>query len=404
MGVSRERPHASGRGGSVDAPPSGLRRWSGAMASLPTPGSRSGGEPRARTVSGRMPDHSPPTPRRRRLVAASLAAALVLAVPVVAVAEDALEEARQELRETKEKMHARAQKMREIERDMNRIATRIAQTESQIHKAKERQRKLSRSIAVLEAERDRLQALLDQRTREAYILGPGMEMLYVLTATSAEDAVNRIGFLDEMNRRDALLAKKVADAEARLMSARWELERIQNTLETSKAQLARDQAELREKMAESRRLYALLKQRKEVVLANISRLRPFAVCPVRGPHAISDSFGIWVHRSKARGGDHVHQGNDISAPMGTPIVAPFDGTAVTSPNKMGGLAVKVYGKYGYVYNAHLSRYGKLGPVHRGDVIGYVGATGNAGGPHNHFEWHPGNGAAADPYHFLMLVC
>jgi len=229
-------------------------------------------------------------------------------------------------------------------------------------------------------------------------------MLYLLTATSAEDAVNRIGFLDELNRRDALLARKVADAEARLMTSRWELERITTLLEAAHERLDADHAELRKKMAESRRLYALLKQRKEVVLANISRIRPFAVCPVRGPHAISDSFGIWVQRSKARGGDHVHQGNDISAPMGTPIVAPFDGTAVTAANKMGGLAVKVFGKYGYVYNAHLSRYGKLGSVHTGDVIGYVGATGNAGGPHDHFEWHPGNGAAADPYHFLMLVC
>ncbi|HET9724100.1 MAG TPA: peptidoglycan DD-metalloendopeptidase family protein [Actinomycetota bacterium] len=351
-----------------------------------------------------MPALPPPSARRRRLVATSIAAALVLAVPIGAVAEDALKEARQELRETKERIRARVQKMREIQKDMNRIATRIAETEEQIHQAEQRQKKLTREIAELEAERDRLQALLDERTREAYILGPGMEMLYLLTATSAEDAVNRIGFLDEMNRRDAILAKKVADTEARLMSSRWELERIQSMLEASRSQLARDHAELRKKMAESRRLYALLRQRKEVVLANISRIRPFAVCPVQGPHAISNSFGIWVHRSKARGGDHVHQGNDISAAMGTPIVAPFDGNAVTSPNKMGGLAVKVYGKYGYVYNAHLSRYGKLGPVHRGDVIGYVGATGNAGGPHDHFEWHPGNGPAVDPYHFLTLVC
>jgi len=320
------------------------------------------------------------------------------------MAEDALKEARQELRETKERIRARAQKMREIQHDMNRIATRIAQTESEIFRAEERQEKLSKGIDALEAERAHLQALLDERTREAYILGPGMEMLYLLTATSAEDAVNRIGFLDELNRRDALLARKVADAEARLMTSRWELERITTLLEAAHERLDADHAELRKKMAESRRLYALLKQRKEVVLANISRIRPFAVCPVRGPHAISDSFGIWVQRSKARGGDHVHQGNDISAPMGTPIVAPFDGTAVTAANKMGGLAVKVFGKYGYVYNAHLSRYGKLGSVHTGDVIGYVGATGNAGGPHDHFEWHPGNGAAADPYHFLMLVC
>ena len=54
--------------------------------------------------------------------------------------------------------------------------------------------------------------------------------------------------------------------------------------------------------------------------------------------------------------------------------------------------------------AHLSAFGQLGPVQAGDEIGYVGATGNAGGPHDHFEWHPENGRAVDPHEFLMMVC
>ena len=65
----------------------------------------------------------------------------------------------------------------------------------------------------------------------------------------------------------------------------------------------------------------------------------------------------------------------MMAAGGTPIVAPFDGIAVNAKNQIGGNAVKVYGEYGYVYNAHLSAYGQLGPVETGDVIGYVGAPG-----------------------------
>jgi murein DD-endopeptidase MepM/ murein hydrolase activator NlpD len=64
----------------------------------------------------------------------------------------------------------------------------------------------------------------------------------------------------------------------------------------------------------------------------------------------------------------------------------------------------VYGARGFVYNAHLVAYGQLGAVGAGTVIGYVGATGDAGGPHDHFEWHPNNGAAVDPYPFLSAVC
>jgi murein DD-endopeptidase MepM/ murein hydrolase activator NlpD len=129
----------------------------------------------------------------------------------------------------------------------------------------------------------------------------------------------------------------------------------------------------------------------------------FRYCPVRGPVDISDGFGYAVPKRPGTPA-HIHQGNDMSAASGQAIVAPFDGFAEASPNRLGGIAVYVRGAEGFVYNAHMSAYGKLGEVKAGDVIGYVGSTGNAGGPHLHFEWHPGNGSAVDPYPYLMAVC
>jgi murein DD-endopeptidase MepM/ murein hydrolase activator NlpD len=129
---------------------------------------------------------------------------------------------------------------------------------------------------------------------------------------------------------------------------------------------------------------------------------PFERCPVAGSPIVSDNFG--VIREMPGTPRHIHQGNDIMAPTGTPIVAPFDGEAVAGSNYLGGQSVHVYGPAGYVYNAHLAAYGKLGTVRAGDVIGYVGVTGNATAPHNHFEWHPGDGAAVDPYSLLAVVC
>lgn len=129
----------------------------------------------------------------------------------------------------------------------------------------------------------------------------------------------------------------------------------------------------------------------------------FRRCPVRGPVSYDASFGYW-HAKTKESAAHAHQGIDMMTPYGTPIVATFDGMAVASPNRLGGLAVKVYGDLGYTYNAHMSAYGKLGKVKAGDVIGYAGTTGNAGGPHDHFEWHPGDGVAVDPFEYLNAVC
>lgn len=129
---------------------------------------------------------------------------------------------------------------------------------------------------------------------------------------------------------------------------------------------------------------------------------PLHTCPVHGKGSFSRDFGA----PRFSGGYHPHAGNDIFAAEGTPILAPFDGIAVATPNLLGGLAVKVHGRPGYVYNAHLSRYGELGAVRAGQVIGFVSNTGNAAGgpPHNHFEFHPDNGPPVDPYPYLLAAC
>jgi murein DD-endopeptidase MepM/ murein hydrolase activator NlpD len=128
----------------------------------------------------------------------------------------------------------------------------------------------------------------------------------------------------------------------------------------------------------------------------------FRVCPVDAPHYIHDDFGEIV---RVEGVDpHVHMGSDIEAPTWTPIRAPFDGYASSSYSPLGGYQVYVRGERGYVFNAHLIGYGDLGDVRAGTIIGYVGDTGDSTAPHDHFEWHPWNGGAVDPYYLLSLAC
>ena len=128
----------------------------------------------------------------------------------------------------------------------------------------------------------------------------------------------------------------------------------------------------------------------------------FRVCPVPGYVTIYDNFGDIVRLPHVP--VHVHQGNDIEAPAGSPIIAPFDGYASTSRSTLGGIEVRVSGADGYVYNAHVAQLGQLGSVSAGDTVGYVGVTGDATGPHDHLEWHPGGGPAQDPNELLVAAC
>jgi murein DD-endopeptidase MepM/ murein hydrolase activator NlpD len=352
---------------------------------------------------------------RVRRIVAGVAAVLVLAsVPAVGLSRFAsanegvleqtkheLKHSKHELQEAKDKYRAQMRKIRALQRVMNRLATRISRAEQEILRIENRLDKLQRQVMKLQVRAALLQAKLDERSREAYMSG-GVPILYVLTATSAADAASRMSFLTEMNRRDAVLARKVRETTDRLAQIEAEVVRGRQIVELQKRSLEMDRKELQRKMGQSRRLVAKLSGRIEQIQIEISLMRPLAVCPVGGPHAISDNFGD--PRPEPGGGFHWHQGDDIMAASGTPILAPFDGVASVSHSFLGGLGVYVHGEYGFVYNAHLSQLGTLGPVEVGDVVGYVGSTGHSSGPHDHFEWHPENGPAVDPYEFLMLVC
>jgi len=345
---------------------------------------------------------------RARRIAWGLALVALLAAalpqPAGAFSDPELNKAHHQLRQTRERIHTKAAKLRALQEEMNKLATDIHNTYEEIARTRIQMGKLQARLKPLRQRLAFLKGLLAARSREAFILGPGAPILYLLTATSAGEAASRISLIDEMNRRDGVLAAKVGAAELGLARTRDTMARAQNASRMLIDRLAADNRALKKKMAAARRLFDALQARRTEILAAISKIHPFAVCPVQGPVAIADDFGIWVHHPKKEGGDHIHQGNDMMAAGGTPIVAPFDGTAVVATNKIGGLAVKVYGQFGYVYNAHLSAFGTLGQVETGTVIGYVGATGNTGANHDHFEWHPNNGPAVDPHEFLMAVC
>jgi len=309
-----------------------------------------------------------------------------------------------------------------------------------------------RDAAVTNTERqiEELTAQMDEVTIEAFISPPSMSAFEVLTAETVTEMSLReavlgmqndawaadLAELDELRvdlrehrvtQEEAVAEAKAAQAEAEaalvdLESAvsqqaqfvdalRDGIELAPADLETLRAtdparaeQLERLQAELGPRLvaaeaaaAREAALEAIAAEERRKALLGIWK------CPVQGPLRFTDSWGA------ARSGGRRHKGTDMMSPHGTPTVAPVSGRVEHRNSSLGGMSWWVYGDDGNTYyGTHLSAYENVGAGHveRGTVIGYVGSTGNAsaGAPHLHFEFHPGGGAAVNPYPRLIEVC
>ena len=96
----------------------------------------------------------------------------------------------------------------------------------------------------------------------------------------------------------------------------------------------------------------------------------------------------------------------MMSPAGTPLVAVVAGAATMRTNVLGGNIVSLMGVDGNrYYYAHLSSWeGSSRSVSAGEVVGYVGSTGDTTANHLHFEIHPGGGAAVNPYPTVRQYC
>jgi murein DD-endopeptidase MepM/ murein hydrolase activator NlpD len=132
-------------------------------------------------------------------------------------------------------------------------------------------------------------------------------------------------------------------------------------------------------------------------------MRRSFVFPVGGRTTIGGEFGSF------RADTGAHQGNDLFADFGTPVVAAADGRlANVGSLPISGNRLWVYADSGdEFFYAHLSAFSPAAVndrhVEAGTILGYVGNTGDAEPtpPHLHFEIHPNGGDAVDPRPFLV---
>jgi murein DD-endopeptidase MepM/ murein hydrolase activator NlpD len=379
-------------------------------------------------------------PVRRALVTALALGALLATVapaplsgPHPASAQTAEEDERAAQRAAREILKARQQ--------ADAAAQAFSEAESEVARTEDELARVAAQQAVVEAQASQLREAVQQLAVMRYveggvdtggfILGGGVgdqlqadQYAEIAAQASAQDVEDYETTLEDLERTRALLET----AKRRSQEAAENLTALRKQLEKKIVALQRAEEKRKKDAAVRRALEAVMAERRRQARAAAAKaaaeqaarvassggggggggggapvriyLGSGMYCPLAGAFSFVDTWGA------ARSGGRRHQGVDMISPRGTPSVAVVSGTIRISRNRLGGNALWLNGSDGNsYYYAHFDRYGNTGTVNAGDVVGYVGDTGNARGtPHLHFEIHPGGGSAVNPYPATRAAC
>ena len=291
----------------------------------------------------------------------------------------------------------------------------IAETEEQIEtlqnqiaESNERLFVLTQQIVMLDQEIYDQNSALNKRLRVMYMTDDQSMLAVLLGSESFVDMMSNLemvrrihendkAFLEELEKKLDDVEKKKTEAveiERLLKEKRTDLQDYKDLLDEDKAALATAQKrvkEIRDKAAaEIERLEQESKRIEQELLNMTSQWGDYGggamAWPVWGP--VTSEYGMRYHPLTGR--YTMHTGIDIGAATGTPVHAAADGIVYFAGWNSGG-----YGNLIMIDNgssivtmyAHLSGFASSTNqiVYRGDIIGYVGSTGNSTGPHLHFE-------------------
>jgi murein DD-endopeptidase MepM/ murein hydrolase activator NlpD len=265
---------------------------------------------------------------------------------------------------------------------------------------------LDEELADTTAELDVAQGELHVRLNSMYRSDPADYLSLLLGSVSFQDMVTRLDYLQRIGRSDAQAVRDYRDLSQKLTDDRAALQAEHETRSRTVDELKRKrdalQADFKASEAEYDRVKAELAA---VTKSSGSTSAPGAngmTFPVQGVNYFSDTWG-----ASRSGGRRTHKGTDIMARKGTPCVAVLSGSVQAKSSSLGGQTIWLTSDNGWrFYYAHLDSYAVTsGRVRAGQVIGYVGSTGNASAssPHLHFEIHPNGGSAVNPYPFLKAM-
>jgi peptidoglycan LD-endopeptidase LytH len=309
---------------------------------------------------------------------------------------------------------------------------------------------VSGQVRVVDTARERADAadLAFARSVSASYMNPGGDAALAGAVASAPDAgtaLHRAALLERITTRERLRAQQaevvaartlddsqqhqvvragvqgvVAEAERLAEDLKAAVDEAHQTSELAERALsaARDEAqrrideEIRRQQEEERRRIAVAEAaaaaaHATAIAAMGSGPLPSVggkVCPIGAPNGFIDSWGF------PRSGGRQHQGVDMFAVYGMPLYAVADGVIRRVwNNRLGGLSIDLLDDDGHrYYYAHLSA-ASVSPgqrVRAGEVVGANGNSGNARTtpPHLHWQFHPNDGPAVNPYPLAAALC
>lgn len=262
---------------------------------------------------------------------------------------------------------------------------------------------LQRRNKTSKADLARAQSNLTSRARTIYKMGEVDFVSVILGSTDYQDLFTRVDYVRSIVDQDASQIRQIKSLRQRISAE-------EKSLRQARRSLAANAKAMRSRRRTLDRLLKAKQREYEAAKTAVGAAASLArtgyapkgpngmVFPVDGPCYYDDTWGA------PRSGGRTHKGTDIMAAMGTPVVATCDGSISSKEGGLGGKVIYLDGDNGWrFYYAHLSGWAKRsGRVKAGQLIAYVGATGNAAGgaPHLHFQMWTPSGNIVDPYSYL----
>lgn len=220
------------------------------------------------------------------------------------------------------------------------------------------------------------------------------------------------GTLQQLGEKQETLEAEKAELEAQIAAAVEVINQLENDIEAAKAEYAKAAAAEAAAQASINAIIAQMQAEEEAARQEAaennqqytgtgSTATGTYIWPCPSSTYVTSAFGMREH--PLFGDERPHSGIDISGSAGSEVLAADSGTvAVATYSSSYGNYVTIYHSNGdYTLYAHMSSLAVTAGqnVTQGDVIGYVGSTGWANGPHLHFEIRV-NGSTVDPLSYF----